>query len=312
MRDQFGSDHKNFTLLIIPHNTNRPRSFRISVLWVQVAGFVAVAALLTLLVFANRYMVMARNMDELIVLRSTNAEQLARLQELEQETDELRGRMAELAALDQKVRELMDLEEAPGVPTAFTARYDENGTLGMGGGEEVAPQEAPTTQELEQLGRILDQVREEIPYRVASLTQLQGEIVARQDAEARTPSIWPVRGVVTSNFGYRRSPFGSAREFHAGYDIAARYGTTVVAAARGRVVFAGWKLSYGKVVLIDHGNGLRTMYAHNSTLLVEAGDKVEKGDPIARVGSTGRSTGPHLHYEVLRYGEAIDPGPYLP
>jgi len=116
---------------------------------------------------------------------------------------------------------------------------------------------------------------------------------------------------ISSMFGYRSNPLGKGHVFHSGIDLAAPTGTPVFAVAAGTVVRAGSDRSYGNVVVIDHHNGYQTLYAHNSKLLVKAGEQVSAGRPIAKVGSTGRSTGPHLHFEIHRSGQRVDPGPYL-
>jgi murein DD-endopeptidase MepM/ murein hydrolase activator NlpD len=130
---------------------------------------------------------------------------------------------------------------------------------------------------------------------------------------ARVPSIWPVEGESTDSFGYRGNPFGGGgSEFHPGQDIAAPSGTPVLAPADGRVIEAGWKNGYGQTVILDHGNGLTTRYGHLSKVEVEPGQELRRGDELGLVGSTGRSTGPHLHYEV-RLGELpVSPRHYLP
>jgi len=130
---------------------------------------------------------------------------------------------------------------------------------------------------------------------------------------ARVPSIWPVEGESTDSFGVRGNPFGGGgAEFHPGQDIAAPRGTPVLAPADGKVVEAGWKNGYGQTVVLDHGNGLTTRYGHLSKIEVEAGQELRRGDQLGQVGSTGRSTGPHLHYEV-RVGELpVSPKHYLP
>jgi murein DD-endopeptidase MepM/ murein hydrolase activator NlpD len=120
----------------------------------------------------------------------------------------------------------------------------------------------------------------------------------------------PARGPLTSGFGYRTHPITGVRRLHAGVDIGAPTGTPIVAAADGRVTFAGWRGGYGKTVLIDHGN-LVTLYAHQSAVGVRAGQTVRRGETIGRVGSTGQSTGPHLHFEVRVNGRPRDPLPYL-
>lgn len=126
-----------------------------------------------------------------------------------------------------------------------------------------------------------------------------------------TPSIWPVRGTITSGFGWRISPFGDGNELHPGVDIAYTMGAPVVATADGEVVASGPAGGYGNLVQIDHGNGIATLYGHNSQLAVNVGQQVKKGQVIAYAGSTGKSTGPHVHYEVRINNTPIDPMKYL-
>ena len=127
-----------------------------------------------------------------------------------------------------------------------------------------------------------------------------------------TPSSWPVNGTITSNFGYRGNPIGGGTGFHEGLDIAVDYGTPVRATAAGKVSMAGWVDGYGNLVEIDHGNGFTTRYGHNSMLLVVVGQAVQAGDIVALAGSTGRSTGPHVHYEVRVNGSPANPLLFLP
>ncbi|HIE07364.1 MAG TPA: M23 family metallopeptidase, partial [Desulfarculaceae bacterium] len=115
----------------------------------------------------------------------------------------------------------------------------------------------------------------------------------------------------SSRFGYRTSPFTGRRELHKGLDIVNRRGTPVVVTADGEVIFAGYKRGYGKMVIVDHGLDRVTKYGHLSETSVKSGDMVSRGQELGKVGSTGRSTGPHLHYEVVVNGEAVDPADYL-
>lgn len=143
----------------------------------------------------------------------------------------------------------------------------------------------------------------------ADLRQYEAALKER----ARIPSIWPVEGESTDSYGFRGNPFGGgATEFHPGQDIAAPSGTPVLAPADGLVVEAGWKNGYGQTVVIDHGNGLKTRYGHLSKIEVESGQELKRGDELGRVGSTGRSTGPHLHYEVRIGDLPVSPRHYLP
>jgi murein DD-endopeptidase MepM/ murein hydrolase activator NlpD len=127
-----------------------------------------------------------------------------------------------------------------------------------------------------------------------------------------TPSIWPVDGKLESGFGGRSNPFGGGGyEFHSGQDIEAPWGASVVAGAKGNVSFVGWQNGYGQLVVINHGGGLTTRYGHLSHIDVAQGESVARGQFIGRVGSTGRSTGPHLHYEVRINDDPVNPLQYL-
>ena len=127
-------------------------------------------------------------------------------------------------------------------------------------------------------------------------------------AKKAVPSFtFPVSGTVSSSYGKRKDPFTGESDFHHGIDIASAAGSEIFAAGPGRVVFSGWKKGYGNVVEIDHGDGFRTLYGHNDKNLVSVGEEVTSDQLIAHVGSTGRSTGPHLHYEVRKNGEPINP-----
>jgi murein DD-endopeptidase MepM/ murein hydrolase activator NlpD len=125
------------------------------------------------------------------------------------------------------------------------------------------------------------------------------------------PPLWPLNAPVSSEFGWREDPILGGPRFHQGIDLAAGEGTPVGASLPGRVVRSGFEEGYGNVVVLDHGNGFTTLYAHNQANLVREGDWVERNAPIAKVGSSGRSTGPHLHFEVRRYGRNLDPYRFL-
>jgi len=133
---------------------------------------------------------------------------------------------------------------------------------------------------------------------------------SNDDGLATGSMMWPVNGPITSPFGWRTSPFGGS-EFHAGIDIGVPYGTPIHAADGGRVVWAQWMGGYGNAVVIDHGGGLSTLYGHQSSLNVSVGQGVTRGQVIGYVGSTGMSTGPHLHFEVRLNGKPVDPLGYL-
>lgn len=127
------------------------------------------------------------------------------------------------------------------------------------------------------------------------------------------PSMWAHLGKINNEYGYRRNPFGGrSYEFHPGLDIDGERGDSVIAPANGVVVKAGWQGGYGNMIEIDHGNGLSTRYGHLSQINVQVGDRIERGQPIGLIGSTGRSTGPHLHFEIRLGDKSINPRRFLP
>jgi len=154
------------------------------------------------------------------------------------------------------------------------------------------------------------------------MAELDLQMVLLEDFQARRrsmdphlrnfPTLWPIYAEISSPFGWRRNPFGgSGSEFHYGIDLRAPAGTAIRAAGGGTVTFQGWRNGYGNTVEICHGNGYTTLYAHNSANLVYVGQRVERGDIIARVGRTGRATGNHLHFEVSINGTRVNPRSYM-
>ena len=129
---------------------------------------------------------------------------------------------------------------------------------------------------------------------------------------AAIPAVWPVRGYITGRFGKRLDPISGEGAFHPGVDIGARYGTDVKATGDGMVIEAERDAGYGRSILLDHGNGITTRYAHMSRLFVVVGEEVKRGEVIGAVGMSGRTTGPHLHYEVRFHGAPVNPSRFLP
>ncbi len=144
------------------------------------------------------------------------------------------------------------------------------------------------------------------------LTDAKKQVLAEQYLLRVTPSLWPTISLrVTSSFGYRKDPFTRRPSFHAGVDIAGNSGDPIYVTADGTVQYAGRDSAHGNNIIVKHANGIRTRYMHLKKILVKEGDKVLRGEKIGLLGSTGRSTGPHLHYEVSKNGETVDPRPYM-
>ena len=161
---------------------------------------------------------------------------------------------------------------------------------------------------IDEMNNQLKEVKENGSEVMANFQEIS-KYIKDQHAEYRsTPMDWPTVGRVTSTFGQRKDPFGDADgEFHKGLDIAAKLGTPVRATADGVVKIASWQGGYGRLVVIDHGKGFRTFYGHNSQLAVKPGDTVKRGQIIAYMGTSGHSTGYHLHYEIWKNGQAVNP-----
>jgi len=208
---------------------------------------------------------------------------------------EIRGEIDSWRDLHAKIWE-------PFGPEAGPAR---RGTgIGGGDGKAVETDRAPVKEEMD---RLLGIVREE----GESIRMLERFLGRASRVLASLPSRWPVRGPVNSDYGQRRSPWAPSSEFHSGIDIGARVGTPVKAPAPGVVIFAGQQADYGVTLVIDHGNNTRSLYGHLSRLAVAVGQPVKRGDLVAQTGNTGRSSGPHLHYEIQVKGQPVNPHSYI-
>ncbi|MHB8741782.1 MAG: M23 family metallopeptidase [Sulfuricaulis sp.] len=185
--------------------------------------------------------------------------------------------------------------------------FDFSTDAAMGG-----PEQASTSSNSPDLTSSLDRLSQDIERQQERLAALENLLLDRKLNAAVTPSGWPVQGGwVSSGFGIRADPFTGRQSVHDGVDIAAPMGSPILAVADGIVSFCGERAGYGLLVEITHESGLVTRYAHTSATLVKVGDLVKKGHAIALVGSSGRSTGPHLHFEVVRNGIPVDPMRYL-
>lgn len=147
----------------------------------------------------------------------------------------------------------------------------------------------------------------QLDSKIQEMNTLIDEVEARLKYLECYPDKWPTYGRISSKYGNRIHPISKRKEFHSGIDIANSYGTTICASGSGKVIFSGYKNGYGKTIIINHGYGYKTLYGHNSKLLVDKGDYVKKGQPIAKMGSTGTSTGNHCHFEVIQNGSTINP-----
>ena len=170
------------------------------------------------------------------------------------------------------------------------------------------PEGEGTSAEIPDLSSMLSQLEQRVDLRESQLSALENLILARELKQEIHPEGRPVaNGFISSYFGERSDPFDGREAFHKGVDFAATQGSNVTAVAAGVVTWAGERSGYGKLIEINHGDGFVTRYAHNERTLVTVGQTVKRGEPVALMGSTGRSTGPHVHFEVLRNGRQVNP-----
>ena len=253
------------------------------------------------------YVGVKRTVTELERLRMEARQQRQQLVTFAKSIDDIQGEMGRLRQFDMKLRVMADLD---GVV------YPEQ-IMGIGGEnpDPFNPLEAELSFQdqtmINSMSKGLDRLHTEVSIQERSFQELVEYLEDQKSLLSSTPSIWPVKGWLTSTFGYRTSPFTGRRELHKGLDIATRSNTPIIAPADGLVVFAGREGGFGNMLIVDHGYGIMTRYAHCSSLEAKLGDKIKRGDIVAKVGSTGRSTGPHLHYEVAVNGVAVNPNRYI-
>jgi murein DD-endopeptidase MepM/ murein hydrolase activator NlpD len=240
---------------------------------------------------------------ELETLRHENETQSKEINQLANTTAALKSDMERLNSLDAEIRHIVNNED-----TAVTSR---SGLVRPSGSH--TGQGGPGVQaDINDIKNVVQDLQAAISVREQSLLELKQALLDKQSRLAATPSIWPTSGEVTSRFGMRNSPWGgNDGDYHPGIDIANSVGTPIVTTADGEVVESGWYGGYGNMVQVNHGNGISTIYGHNSRLLVHVGQVVKKGQVIAYVGNTGASTGPHCHYEIRVNGTAVNPASFL-
>lgn len=294
---------KRVTLMIIPHSEESIYSFSIPWTLLKALRYIAASLCISLMaagfcLFSSYSELKAKN-EELESEVQKYAEVREKLNYYEEKTKALEQKVKEMEALDDSLREL--LQEDPVLMDKLnkTSSRDLHSLASRGSVDREAALER------------LEDLELKIEEREKSMKELLSAVEERNQILAATPSIWPVQGRITSNFGYRRSPFSKKTEFHDGIDIAAPYGSEVKATADGRVLFTGYRSGYGYTVEINHGYGRVTTYCHLSKILVRKGQQVKKGQTIGRVGSSGRSTGPHVHYMVKENGSLVNPIEYL-
>ncbi len=215
---------------------------------------------------------------------------------------QLKAHVIRLDALGQRLIQMADLDDG---------EFDFENAPAQGGPEEAAS-EAGRSMQVPDFINALEDLSQQIEHRSLQLSVLETMLMNRNLQDEVYPAGRPVkRGWISSYFGYRTDPFNGRIAHHDGIDIAGKEGSEIIAVAAGVVTWAGRRYGYGNLVEINHGNGYVTRYGHNKEVLVKVGDTVKKGQALSLMGSTGRSTGPHVHFEVIRNGRVVDPAKYI-
>lgn len=301
---------QEYTIKIIPHGGADVRSIRLPERWIRY-GIASLAAGAVLMAGAFGYSTyssysLRNEAAQIERLQQVNNVQQEQLLQLSKKASSLQSELDELNQVEMELRQITGVEGG-----------GEEALSGSGGDGTHNGQGGPVGQDLkiENVSAVLDDLEKRIAVRRASIQQLreamrqQQELIAYQESvNASTPSIWPSSGDVSSPYGLR---WGGS-DYHPGIDIANDIGTPIVATADGVVTDAGWNAGgYGNMVDIDHGNGYMTRYAHAESVVVSPGQAVKRGEIIAYMGSTGYSTGPHVHYEVRINDRPVNPVGYL-
>ena len=301
-----------YTIVVFPGSTGSPKRIQLS----KKSAKIALISLLFLslsfggagIYFINQYLNYKDGQVELSSLKRQEKIQKTQIDKFSKQVRSFETEMSRLESFEKKLRIITSFENSP---------KNNQGHLGVGGPYGLSSHSFTTSLEketesmLDRLSGDLGILTNQIKMRQFSFQELDEYLKNQKSLLASTPSIWPTRGWVTSGFGYRKSPFTGLPEKHEGLDIAARLGSEVRSTADGKVILAGRENGYGNMVEIDHGYGVLTRYGHNSKNLVKVGDKVKRGQVIALIGSTGRSTGPHVHYEVMVNGIPVSPRNYI-
>jgi len=297
---------KFYTVMIVPHTRARFSRFKVSASFVLILSIIALATVVsTGLLPLYIHMSRARS-AEVRELKQENKELRAAGQEVDQNLTALRE---EVAFFESKATKFAMMAGVQDLPSAQPAGGLHEPPADFGGGRTQVRSKSAVN------GNLLREEMETLQERSGVLKESFGilEKVYRDQSLllASTPSIAPVHGMIAYGFQWRRDPFTGERAFHSGLDIVANSGTRVLAPADGVVTLVTRDAGYGNVVYISHGNDVMTRYGHLSGFAVRVGQEVQRGDVIGYVGNTGRSLGPHLHYEVLIQGTKVDPIAYI-
>ncbi|CAM4168956.1 peptidoglycan DD-metalloendopeptidase family protein [Paenibacillus alkaliterrae] len=310
---------KRFTFVIIPDAKHSVQQYRVSGLFIllvpSVISLLLLFALVFFLLFSNRALLTNELKAQLTAIETRYEQQLTvkevhisslqtNLVQLSEQAHTMENKLVEINELEAQLKQLAGIDMKSPVTLSSLATEQ--------GGEELQLPEGSTEKLIAQTSKQYSSLDLQLDSLIPQLEDTKKAVMNYQQLLKTTPTIWPTDSrKVTSLFGIRKDPFTRRATYHNGLDIGGKTGDPVYAAADGTVTLSQRDRILGINVLIDHGQGIQTRYLHLNKRLVESGDKVAKGQLIGELGSTGRSTGPHLHYEVSVNGKNVNPKPYI-
>ena len=297
---------KKFTIIFLPGATNKVRKVNVSNRLVSILILFMLSITIGIGWIISDYSKIKGQAPELLALKKENRLQKIQLVALTKKINNITQKIIGIQEFDHRLKALTNIEPS----------VDENQFIAVGGSNNGTLKSDYQLEEvhkglIREMHAALENVENEIVSTSLSQTELNNFFEKQKSILACTPSIKPVNGWFTSGFGYRVSPFTKRREFHKGVDLATRIGTPIISPADGLVVSAGKQGNYGKMIVINHGHNMKTRYGHLHKYRVKKGDLVKRGEIIGEVGTSGRCTGPHLHYEVLLSGVPVNPLRYI-
>jgi len=299
-------DKDYFNILVFGQKTSKTRHLRIHKKIFKIGLYLVAFSLLSTIFFFCDYIQVRKKTFELNQLRQETQEQRSKIHFFSSKIEDLEKQLSKLKEFDKKIRIIANLEKG----------HETTSFMGMGGPSPSDVREKLKAEKddkglVQQMRTDIDRLKSEAMSREESLSDLEKLLQTKKEVLVHTPSIWPVHGWVTSGFGFRTNPFTGLTQMHEGVDISNRVGTPVIAPADGIVSDTGRDYSHGNVVVISHGFGMTSRFNHLNKIFVRAGQKVKRGDKLAEIGMSGKTTGPHLHYEVRMSGIPVNPMRYV-
>jgi len=299
-------DKDYFNVLVFGQKTSKTRHLRIHKKTFKIGLYLLAFGLLSTIFFFCDYIQVRKETFELNKLRQETQEQRSKIHFFSSKIEDLESQLSKLKDFDKKIRIIANLEKG----------QEATSYMGMGGPSPSDVREKLKAEKdekglVQQMRTDIERLKSEAASREESLSELEKLLQTKKEVLVSTPSIWPVQGWVTSGFGFRTNPFTGLNQMHEGMDISNRIGAPVVAPADGIISDTGSDWGHGKILVISHGFGVVSRYSHLNKVSVRVGQKVKRGDKIAEVGMSGKTTGPHLHYEVRLNGIPVNPMRYI-